>query len=276
MSDAPPPPLRRDHRGNRLLAWAPQPSEVGHRLWLRATDDVVAHVRQATADYRQLDLPAGYRGAWSHLLYSRFPLRIEVADLLELLTRTVTLPTPPTMTTALALDWYKVPDDAVDARSWANTTAGEWVTQGKYWYEWEPDRQDEVGLRAARALVDAVASHPVFVAATVVVDVPGHDTLQVSFGSRLAATVARETEKPFVPLSCTLVFRPEAKNLTDSQHRAALHGAFRAPEPLPGARVLVVDDVFRSGRSMAEAARACRDAGAATVSGLCVVRTMRS
>ena len=210
------------------------------------------------------------------MLYSHAPLRTEVESLLELLIRAITLPSPRGMATTLALDWYKVADDQADARSWSNTVAGDWVSRGKYWYRSSPEQQQDVGRHAAQALVEAVRAHPTFAAATVVAHVPGHDVLQVSFGSRLAKTVARDTGKPFVRVSCTTPFRPESKNVTDAQHATALHGIFRVLQPLRRAHVLVVDDVFRSGRSMAEVARACRAAGASTVSGLCVVRTMRS
>jgi predicted amidophosphoribosyltransferase len=77
-------------------------------------------------------------------------------------------------------------------------------------------------------------------------------------------------------VSCTVPFRPEAKNVTDTQHAAVLRGSFRVSESLRGAQVLVVDDVFRSGASMGEVARACRAAGAQSVSGLCVARTLRN
>jgi hypothetical protein len=272
----PPPPPRWDSRGNRLAEWTTRPAGSGHHLWLRGTADVVAQIRKVARDYRQIDPPAGYRGRWTHLLSSALPLRTEIADLLDLLTRAVTLPSPRGMDTALALDWYKVADDLIEPRSWSNTVAGDWVSRGKYWYRSGPQPQQDAGSRAARALVEAVQRHPALTAATVVADVPGHDALQVSFGSRLAASVARHTSRPFVSVSCTVPFRPEAKNVTDAQHAAVLDGSFRVAEPLRGARVLVVDDVFRSGRSMAEVARACRAAGAAAVCGLCVVRTMRA
>ena len=274
--ETPPAPPRRDGRGNQLVAWRPQPTGSGHRLWLRTTGDVADQIRHAVRDYRPLDLPAGYQGAWTHVLHSRGPLRAEVESLLDLLTRAITLPSPRGMATTLALDWYKVADDETDSRSWSNTIAGDWVSRGKYWYRSSPEQQRDVGRRAAQALVEAVRAHPTLNAATVVAHVPGHDALQVSFGSRLARTVARDTGKPFVRVSCTSPFRPESKNVTDAQHAAALHGIFHIQQSLHGAYVLVVDDVFRSGRSMAEVARACRAAGAATVSGLCVARTRRS
>jgi predicted amidophosphoribosyltransferase len=62
----------------------------------------------------------------------------------------------------------------------------------------------------------------------------------------------------------------------DPLHRAnILAGQFSIARDLHGRTALIVDDVFQSGASMAETARAARAAGANRVLGICAVRTLR-
>lgn len=54
---------------------------------------------------------------------------------------------------------------------------------------------------------------------------------------------------------------PELKSMDDASDREeALHGAFKASRSIqPGYRILLLDDLYRSGASMREAARAVRE-----------------
>jgi ComF family protein len=69
---------------------------------------------------------------------------------------------------------------------------------------------------------------------------------------------------------------PQA-GLTNAKRRANVSGAFetRRREGLPGARVLLVDDVMTTGATAAACARALKRAGAAYVALLAVARTDR-
>jgi len=103
------PPFSRDSRGNRLLRWQAMNESGGHVLWLCGPSEVVDQLIGAVPEYTPLPLSAEATRRWTHSLRARGPLRSDVASLLELLTTVVSLPSPPNIDTAIALDWYKVP-----------------------------------------------------------------------------------------------------------------------------------------------------------------------
>lgn len=219
-------------------------------------------------------MPASASVDWTHVLYTHQNMRSEVATLLQLLARVITLPPLENVSGAIALDWYKIPPDAAHAQ-WRNTTSGDLVYRGKYWYKSGAEEQAVAGRTLAALACEAVQAHAHLLHTAVVLDVPGHDSKQLSFGSRLAATVARDTSKRFVKVAARNEFRAEAKALDAAQRIESLRNQFEVRESLIDTSVLIVDDVFRSGESMREVARAARAAGARSVYGLAAVRTMR-
>lgn len=120
-----------------------------------------------------------------------------------------------------------------------------------------------------------IQAHPLLRKADIVLDVPGHDTERVSFGSRMAATVTRDFGIPRVRVNARDKFRPEAKSLDRAQRARILAGQFSIVDDLQGQTALIVDDTFHSGASMGETARAARVAGANRVFGICAARTRR-
>jgi adenine/guanine phosphoribosyltransferase-like PRPP-binding protein len=69
-------------------------------------------------------------------------------------------------------------------------------------------------------------------------------------------------------------FRPESENLGGAQ-QALLQDEFVVDEVVRGQSVLIVDDVIRSGVSMAAVGKTAHAAGARQVLGICATRTMR-
>jgi ComF family protein len=63
--------------------------------------------------------------------------------------------------------------------------------------------------------------------------------------------------------------------LTPDARRANLAGAFRAGAGVRGRRLVLVDDVFTTGATLAEAGRALLDAGALAVTAVTVARARR-
>lgn len=274
---ATPPPFRSDSRANRLESWTTttDDSSAGHFLSLRTADAVVAQLLKLAPDYSPRQLPPNLPVTWTHVFRSPGALRSDVAELLVVLGAILTLSCPVTLDFVLALDWYKQPVDGIPSTDWKNTETGELVYLGKHRYKTDGDRQGEVGRLLMRKVSAVIQGHPLLRKADVILDVPGHDTERVSFGSRMAATVGRDFEIPRIRVKARDKFRAEAKSLDRSQRAEVLAGQFSIAHDLQGQTALVVDDVFHSGASMGETARAARDAGANQVLGICAVRTRR-
>jgi predicted amidophosphoribosyltransferase len=66
--------------------------------------------------------------------------------------------------------------------------------------------------------------------------------------------------------------RPRQTGRGAEERREAAHGKYRFDGRLDGAAVLLLDDVYTSGHSMHDAARAVRDAGATSVLGVVYAR----
>jgi adenine/guanine phosphoribosyltransferase-like PRPP-binding protein len=249
------------------------PAANGHLLLLDGPASVVTQVRLTDARYTS----SWARGR--HQLLGGGPGPTQATNkLLELLGEVLSLRCGPQLDFALAVDWYKSPIDGVDSKDWPNTATGELVHRGKYWYKTavQSAKLRACGRALVERLVPVVRRHPLLEHVDAVVAVPGHDAKVVNFGGRLAHAVALELPKPFVRCGAVAEFRPQAKALDLAKRAAMIDGQFVCTERLDGQSVLIVDDVFGSGSTAEETARALRAAGAARVACLCAVRTMRS
>jgi predicted amidophosphoribosyltransferase len=269
-------PFYPDPRGSRVDSWTvTQPGE-GHVLWLRGPAEAVGQVTTLAPEYRLLPAPVTAGSGWTHALRSPdLNVSRPVSTLLDLLTEVLTLPNRMNLDFAIALDWYKVAEEGVDPYQWRNTAAGELVHQGKYRYRNNANLQRQAGLALVDLICQAIERHGVLSQASVILDVPGHDSTRVSFGSRVAATIAYRRRTPIVKALARSAFRPEAKDLTAADRESILDDEFTVPGEVNGQHVVIVDDVFRSGGSMDAVAKAARESGALAVQGICGVRTMR-
>jgi len=202
-------------------------------------------------------------------------MKREVRQLLELLGEVVSLPSLPPVKFAIALDWYKTPVDGVGPRNWPNTEVGELVFRGKYVYKTQEEQKSIAGRNLAGRICNAISRHAALNRAEVILNVPGHDRSVVSFGSRLAATVAKYRKMPNLRVTAKSVFRPEAKSLSPMERTMFFGDEFIVPLEIRGRSALIVDDVFRSGGSMAAVAKAAYEAGAREIFGICPTRTRR-
>ena len=269
-------PFHHDPRGNRLARWEVASAGTGHVLRLRGPVEVVEQVQGVAPEYQDITDLASAAGEWTHELVSPdHTVKREVRQLLELLGEVVSLPSLPAVKFAIALDWYKTPVDGVDPHDWSNTEVGELVFKGKYVYKTQEEQKSIVGRNLAGRVCNAISRHAALNSAQVILNVPGHDRNVVSFGPRLAATVARYRKMRALRVTAKSEFRPEAKSLSPMERAMFFDDEFIVPLEVRGRSALIVDDVFRSGGSMAAVAKAAREAGAREVFGICPTRTMR-
>jgi len=258
-----------DSRGNRLERYwvGMRPDRSEYYVHLHCADEIASQVRNVL---RPLEVADCLRGQdvleWTHRLSFSGPYTTLHRDLLELLTTVLTLPPVLELNLVLALDFHKVPPDLAAGRTdWGWTDTGRLVYR-KYFKD-SPAEQRRAGGALADRLTDVVTTHPLYRDAETIIAVPGteHD-----FGQRLAGGVAVRCQKQLVT----------ARRIATNRIRPAKEGeqsevSFDCSELPKGATAIVVDDVYRSGRTMGRVALAAWSAGASNVVGLTATRTMR-
>lgn len=265
-----------DPRDNRLERWEAAGTPTGHVLRLRGSIEVAVQVQAVAPEYQNLTFPTDTTSQWTHELTSpEHTVKREVQQLLQLLGEVVSLPSVPMIKFAIALDWYKIPVDGADPHSWPNTEVGELVNSGKYRYRNLEETQGRIGRTLAGRICNAIDRHSALHGAEYILTIPGHDSRRVSFGPRLAATVAKYRKLPLLRVSAREPFRPEAKSLEGAVRAAVLDNQFIVPSEIHSNSALIIDDVFRSGQSMAAVGKAAHEAGARGIFGICAARTRR-
>lgn len=250
-----------------LSEWTETVSADGRRrLHLLCRNEIAVQVEHAIGAVLGDRLPvrAADQGEWTHRYPLSRPLTGQEVGFLELLGHVLTLRIGPPIVVAIALDWYKDPQSNEDPNLWADTHVGELVHQAKY------AGSVPHGQRLVAELAQVMAQHPRLSRAQVVVSVPSHSPRH--FSERLAKAVASVRRLPLAELTDNA--SAPVKDTPADERSAA---EFAIDEALiKGKRVVLIDDVCRTGESLRSAAAFLHSTGAKSVCALVAVRTMRN
>jgi phosphoribosyl transferase-like protein len=255
--------------GGYVTAHRHDPAPGGHVLLVSGPEGAITQVRLTDPTYA-----VRHSTTHGHALDGRGTRPApQTSTLLELLTGALTVPCGGSLDFAIALDWFNKIDNGAIA---GLTDLADLVHRGKHLYTPLGDVQNLRGVGCA--VVDEIATfvgqHPLLKAADAIAAPPGHDPTTLSFGSRVAAGVAMRRGVPLVRCRSRQEFRAPIRSLEFSARAEVLGGQFRCPDDIAGQRILIVDDVYASGATAEETARALRAAGASQVVSIAAVRTM--
>ena len=157
----------------------------------------------------------------------------------------------------------------------ARTDIGELVYRAKA-YEGKPGEPAAATDLAAR-IAGRMALHPGIRRADAVVPIPANPPKEPhNLPDVLAAEVARVIDRP-CRLDLLQKTRPtDVKNLANEDKLDALDGAYSVSGRIDGLRVLLVDDLCRSGSTLGYAGALMRASGASEVVGIVATKTLRS
>jgi predicted amidophosphoribosyltransferase len=260
-----------DSRANRLDDyWLAVNNTTGqHYVYLRGSGQMA---RQVTLAYGETGcrigpVPADKVQEFTHRVAVPRAATAADRDMLELMKEILTLECSAPVDAALALDWHTIPDPEVDSMHWDKTETGHLVRRAKY------GENNEFGRELAARMVRVIERHPVYASADVIVTVPSHDIGGRRFSERLANTVAKGIGKPIVWTEAAHTQRAAAKDVEGP--RVDLSSEFTVPAGVAGKQVIVIDDLYMTGRTMRAVARAAKASGAALVLGFTATRTLR-
>lgn len=259
-----------DSRANRLADyWLAVNRTTGqHYVYLRGTGQMARQVMLAygESECRVGPVPADKAQQFTHRVAVPRAASNADRDMLELLMEILTVECIAPVDAALALDWHTIPDPEVDSMHWEKTEIGHLVRRAKY------GENNEFGRELAARMIEVIERHPAYAAADAIVTVPSHNAGGRRFSERLANTIAKGIKKPIVWTEAAHPQRAAAKDGLGVD----LSDEFTVPATgVSGKRVIVIDDLYMSGRTMRAVARAAKDSGAALILGLTATRTLK-
>lgn len=192
----------------------------------------------------------------------------DLNSLLNVLTRCVTIEDD--LDESHALSPHMLPSD--DTENLRRSTIGNWVHQSKDYRGNLPFADISTTKQIVARVIDFIGEHPRYRHSAAVAFAPSSNPSKIS---SLPQTVA---ECVATVLGQTLVFPirrvpvPARKN---SEEIADQRNTVQISQDLNGQRIIVIDDLYESGTTIQEVARAARNAGASDVLGLTITKNAR-
>ena len=201
------------------------------------------------------------------LLTSSRPERIEsIRSFLELLRESVTIHDDAVMSHALGLHWF------ADIRE--RSQLGDLVEQAKDYGRSNPS--DPVAVQQIlSAVLSWLTKHPMIRSVDAVVAIPGTQPKEFDLPVALAGAISRRFGTRQLWLRSRNQRPQKGQSGSTTTSARSLGALMNADRDAFGRRVLLVDDIYRSGNTMMAGLAALRRAGATTVICLALTKTAR-
>lgn len=259
-----------DPRANRLQEWDLERKGPSWFLKYRSSPDTSRHIVGALP--RAKSVPTlKYDAQWPYRIRFDFAPPGNLEDFLRLLEKAMVIARlPAVVDAAIALDLYQ---DFDTSGKRYYTSTGVLVRRVKGYERVGPADVDLAGQLLCDRLSEVVVEHLWLINATRILAVPGHDPDEVAASQRIGARLARELGIPLAGVTLRDGPRKPAKNMTPFERKALLNG-FTVNENLDGETVLIVDDFYQTGNTLAGVSNAAKRAGAKTTLGLVAARNL--
>jgi len=263
------PLLMRDSRANVLTRYKISTKQTGdaEALLTCCVDEIADQLVRAGGDGCYVaSLTEKSSKTYTHAIAFRHGVPPEIEELAELLSTVLTLTPVRGIDLAISLDWHKQPGENDDL---INTEMGRSIQYTKYATYPNGSSSRREWAKLVSAMSKFVLEHPEYVEAGAITAPPGHLSNGNSYGEKLAKAIARETQIPYLPMTANGERLPQK----ESSVIPDLTDEFEMEMSVEGT-ILIIDDVFHTGSTLAGAAAAVRRAGASKVLSLTATRTL--
>ncbi len=170
------------------------------------------------------------------------------------------------------LDFYRVPSESdEDPEEWHYTELGNFLYRAKY------SGSDGAARTLGRAMVEHVVNHPALRNSTAVAAIPssGESRFRPNLPVYWAGVLAESLGIPVVEIQRTRTVSSQKSVGSMSKRRENQTGSMDLEYEVVDQSVLLIDDLYMGGETMAEGCRALRSAGVRNVFGVAIAKTVK-
>lgn len=169
------------------------------------------------------------------------------------------------------VDVYRTPVEGLPPDDWPFTQVGRLLSAAKY----GGDRN--ASAQIAKILHNVIINHPALCSAEAIAAIPPHQMAaqRNDCPEQWARLLCQWLTVPYAGIRRTRAVAKQRDIKDPDEARRNQPSSMAADESVTRLTVLAVDDFYTDGETMAEAARALREAGATSVLGLCAAKTAK-